>query len=173
MAGERANAGPAGFGPAGPFGWWSVPDVEAAEDLRGGSLRFAPDSVGIVSANSKIVASRPCKTIVQGDSIAVTGCGPLFSGTLAGGQITVAAGYTLTRAPATSVGQLDTLLAGAVKDCERARACYRAAYPLLGRVQNEAFDFSVGPTGDTCVNLVLGLADDVRQANLQVPPACK
>jgi hypothetical protein len=160
-----------GGGSSPVFGWWEVPDVEAAEDLRGGAMKLEPATLTVVDRESRVMI-RSCKTEVSGTRVTITGCGPGGDATFEGGKIRFAQGYELTRASAARAKELDAIVAREAGACTKARACYREAWPLLGREVNEEFDFGPGPASDVCRKMLAGFIDDLNAAGKPIPPGC-
>lgn len=161
--------------PAHPvYTWWDIPDVEAAEDLRGGAMKLGPERMVMVTKDGK-VAIRSCKVLVTGRSridITITGCGPETTAKLVDGQLELAQGFTMTRTNAETVAKLEELAKGGGDTCERARACYRLAWPALGRTVDEAKDVGPGLTADACASKLEEFAKELRDADKRVPAPC-
>lgn len=184
-AGSAAPSGnaPSGAGaptatatdPAHPvYTWWDIPDVEAAEDLRGGAMKLGPDRMVMVTKDGK-VAIRSCKVAVTGRSaidVTITGCGPETTAQLVDGQLQLAQGFTATRTNAETVAKLEELAKGGGDTCERARACYRLAWSALGRTVDEAKDVGPSLTADACADKLAEFAKELQAANKRVPASC-
>ena len=156
----------------GPYGWWNVGDEKAAEDLRGAALKLAPDQMIVVSG--KLVATRACPTTVTGTRLAITGCGPRVEATLDGDRLVFDKGFTATRAGAARIKEIEATIAASDPDaCDRARRCYRVAWPALGLELREDFDFGPGPSNDQCQQMHATFRDKLVQAGKPVPDACK
>lgn len=148
--------------PAGAYGWWLVGDGAGAEDIRGGYVKLEPARMAIVGKDRR-VASRTCKTRIEGAKVTITGCGPSMTGTLDGDRLDFGT-FAMTRVPAAQTRELDALALRGADACNRARACYREAWPALGRKVDEESDFGPGPSASTCQNMLAAFADELRKA---------
>jgi hypothetical protein len=160
--------------PGTPYGWWRVPDVEAAEDLRGGAMKLTPHEMTIVTKQGR-AAVRTCETTMTGRSVlevTISGCGPATTAKLVGDELEFGPGFVAARATADEIAKLEQAAKQSSDVCDRARACYRLAWPELGRKLDENADFGPGPAKDVCQALIERAAADLAGAGKRVPPPC-
>lgn len=159
---EPGTTGSSAAAPAGAYGWWLVGDDAGAQDLRGGHVKLEPERMAVV-AKDRSVVSRTCKTQIDGAKVTISGCGPSMTGALDGDRLDFGR-FAMTRVSAAQTGELDALTRRGADVCHRARACYREAWPALGRMVDEESDFGPGPSAGTCQNMLAAFADELRKA---------
>jgi hypothetical protein len=152
-------------------GWWEVDDVEAAGVLGGAALRLGVEPAILVMPT--IPAFETCRATVTGARFTVTGIGQDAAATLAGDRMDFDGGFGAHRASPARAAELDRIIPAVQAACDHARACYRAALPLLGQASHEAEDFGPLLRSDACANIVTNLAGDLQAASKAVPGACR
>ena len=176
-AGDKQPAAePAAPAPVpGFFGWWEIPDIDAAQDARGGAMRLAADEIGNISKEGR-VAVLACRTEITGATATITGCGPAVTLTLDGDRLAISYGFTATRATAARATELDQILAAkrpAADACDHALACMRDAGPLLQTTFDPKFELGDPPSPSRCADTTSSIVMLLGERKQTVPASCQ
>jgi hypothetical protein len=157
------------------FGWWEIPDIDAADDARGGAMLISPEQISNISKHGRVTVLA-CHTEVSGTSATITGCGPPVTLTLDNDRLTLSYGFDATRATPARAAELDEVLAvkrPPADACDRALACLRDAGPLLHTTFDPVVELGDPPNPTHCADTVASVTTLLTERKQTVPVTCQ